>query len=267
MQSSAKTPQETKEEARKSDDKESMSAPSVAEIMPDYINDMGKAYLTKHPKHIINLFNSNQSIADKMVAYRPAGNATTKRSHEIFLTNRYYELPNYHGQLAASIREFFLANFKKQLSQTFLIKNISVQTLQELGNEYLAAHPKSSSWYSFTKHQNQTQASQLRDCDKIIDPRTQHPFPTDTPLGLWQILIYIYACLPSDRGELALKIENIISNVFEIVFDKTEVMGNARARSTLEIASLVEQQVINKVSTVCSNNEMQAMSSHKASLH
>jgi hypothetical protein len=237
-------------------DKYERMTASLIDALPEHIRGIGRAYLINNPRHLINVFNTNQDIADKMVAYS-AGNTPTQRDYEIFLTNRYFELPNYNGGLAESIRDFFTQYFKKPLTASQLIKNISTTTLQEIGIAYLNAHPEPSPWYALMKHDNQVQATKLKEC-KIISRDTGQPVPVQTPMDLWLFLLYVYETLPSEKGELARKIENMITNLFQLKFEKMDVSGGShRIRSTPEIAHSVKYDMIEKIKAACSSNELQ----------
>jgi hypothetical protein len=206
---------------------EVISVPAKEELLPILISDIGKQYLVEHPRGITNiaknLFNSNQDIADKMAEYKPDASVTMD-AHEIFLVNRYLDLPNYTGTLASKIRDLYKHYFLQDLSPDFLIKRIATETLQEIGIDYLNKHPTPSPWYSLIKHNNQEQAGMLKGC-VIVDPETQQHVRATRPIDLWHCLLSVYGLLPNHNGDIACAIENKVSNVFGIKFEKVDAMG------------------------------------------
>jgi hypothetical protein len=241
---------------------EHMSSSSREEILPELIRDIGRKYLLKHPRSLLNiadnLLHGNQDIAEKMAAYNPEA-LIRIRNHERFLINRYLELPNYTGTLAEEIRSLYQGYYRQEITPALLIRKISTETLQEIGRDYLKAHPKpTTSWLSLHRpHNNQEQAASLRDCYVVYDGTKEITVAT-APLDLWNCLLSVYALLPNDKGEIARKLENKINNVFGIRFVKMDAMGGqSRELTNPEMVERARPLIIQIIEAAYKHVEME----------
>jgi hypothetical protein len=241
---------------------EKMLLSSKEEILPGLIRDMGRKYLLKHPRGLLNIANNllhnNQDTAEKMLAYSPVS-PTSMRAHERFLINRYLELPNYTGTLAEEIRAVYQIYYHREITPTLLIQKISTETLHEIGRDYLKAHPTpTTSWFSLHKrHNNQELAASLRDCYVVYEGTKEIRVAT-SPNELWNCLLSVYALLPNCKGEIACKLENKINNVFGITFVKMDAMGGqSRELTNAEMVERARPLIIEIIEAACKQIEME----------
>jgi hypothetical protein len=238
---------------------EVMSA-SKKQTLPGLIRDIGRQYLMAHPRGLMsitkNLFNNNQDTADKMAAYKP-DESTSMKAHEVFLLNRYLELPNYSGTLAEKIRALYKSCYSQEITLALLIRKISTETLQEIGRDYLKAHPTPTSWFSLYKHNNQGPAASLRDCHIVYNDSNEIMIASQ-PMDLWNCLLSVYKLLPNNSGEIACKIENKITNVFKIPFVKMDTIdGQSRKLTNSEIAERARPLMVDKIDAAYKQVEME----------
>lgn len=226
------------------------------------VNDIGTAYLQKHPKK--SLLHSNQAIAQKLASYAPA--SFSEQEVEQFLIERYVELSEFGGTLARAIQQFFYVELGKNLEKHLLAQRISKNIIQQIGLQYLADHPQQSHWYSLFPHNNQRQAEMLRDC-VLINANTRQPILEPNFKQLWSFLINVYATLAS-RGQLAKSIESLIENVFAITLIKMTTSGDGvyhyspylisdeMQRKTQDLFNVIEKNMPLRESSACAHKSL-----------
>ena len=201
---------------------------------------IGLYYLARHPR--ANLFHSNQYLAQQILDFN-LKNASNEAIIN-FLREIYYQLPNYNGELSKAIRKFFYEEFQIVISQKYLMENISICTLKNIGIEYSKKYPKPTPWYCLFQHTNQGFAESLAKGLTV----TNKPIEADAGYRrLWIALIDFYRWLPNANGKIAGAIDRLMRNVNNICIEKVEVMGNStRSRSTSEIANKMSNEIFKR---------------------
>ena len=186
---------------------------------------IGVNYLQRHRLPGIFRFHTNQHFA-RQIRDLPAD--MPQADLEDKLVNYYIQLPNLHGELAASIRDFFEKFLGKPLTQQMMVQNISLETYQKIGAEYLEKYPTTTKRFMFN-HTNQEYATALK---TGVEYGTNRPL-SSSGTAIWKALLEVYKYLPFNNGWLANRIERILINVFNVTFDDVKQIGNTRAAAAV----------------------------------
>jgi hypothetical protein len=240
------TPEEKQPEQKQIETPHAVSIQPMDTQFIELIRDMGRQYLLKYPQSIVNALqpHQNQPIATALMNYTPV-NATLEM-HRTFLMSRYLELINFNGELSKTIRDFFKTHFQAELTPDYLIRNLSLDTVKEVGLDYLRlypeAMPKPSGWSGIFQAQHHNHAH----------ARTLANTTADTAYELWTVLLDTYGQLPKTDGTIATRIERIVTNAFGITFDKVDNSGwISQHRTTAAIATKVKENIADKLYATC----------------
>jgi hypothetical protein len=207
------------------------------------VNEMraiGLFYLARHPRK--NFFHSNQKFAEAILNFTNMDATNVEVTH--FLLEIYYQLPNFNGELAKAIADFMVNNLKINFTPQFLMKNISVTTIKNIGQKYLELYPKPTPWYSLFRHTNQEIARSMAEGKTA----TKREIPVGSNFkAVWLSLVDCYSWLPNAKGQLAAWIDQLMWNVNRIYVEKVEVIGrHTRSRSPDEIANTMRSNLMDQ---------------------